>query len=80
VYAYAFGELLVLALYQEYKRSENGFSDKYIDMLRAGGSDWPENIVGKLGLDITQADFWENGMRAIENMIEQAEELAEKVD
>ena len=80
VYAYAFGELLVLALYQEYRRSENGFSDKYIEMLRAGGSDWPENIVGKLGLDITQPDFWDNGLSAIEQMIKQAEELAKKIN
>mgnify|MGYP000669335728 FL=1 len=80
VYAYAFGELLVLALYQEYTRSENGFSDKYIEMLRAGGSDWPENIVGKLGLDITQPDFWDNGLSAIEGMIKQAEELATKIN
>lgn len=79
VYAYAFGELLVLALYEEYTRSKNGFSDKYISMLQAGGSDWPENIVGKLGLDITQPDFWENGLSAIEKMIEQAEELAKKI-
>ena len=80
VYAYAFGELLVLALYQEYTRSENGFSDKYIEMLRAGGSDWPENIVGKLGLDITQPDFWDNGLTAIKEMIKQAEELAKNID
>ncbi len=80
VYAYAFGELLVLALYQEYTRSENGFSDKYIEMLRAGGSDWPENIVGKLGLDITQPDFWDNGLTAIKAMIKQAEELAKNID
>lgn len=80
VYAYAFGELLVLALYQEYRQSENGFSDKYIEMLRAGGSDWPENIVGTLGLDITQPDFWDNGLSAIEEMIKQAEELAKKIN
>lgn len=80
VYAYAFGELLVLALYQEYTRSKNGFSDKYIEMLRAGGSDWPENIVGKLGLDITQPDFWDNGLTAIEEMIQQAEKLAKKIN
>ncbi|WP_445666188.1 M3 family oligoendopeptidase [Fodinibius sp. AD559] len=80
VYAYAFGELLVLALYQQYTRSQNGFSDKYIEMLRAGGSDWPENIVGKLGLDITQPDFWDNGLAAIEEMIKQAEELAKKIN
>ncbi|GAA5521281.1 M3 family oligoendopeptidase [Aliifodinibius salicampi] len=79
VYAYAFGELLVLALYEEYRQSKNGFSDRYIEMLRAGGSDWPEHIVGKLGLDITQPDFWNKGLVAVEQMIEQAEELAQKV-
>lgn len=80
VYAYAFGELLVLALYQQYTSSKNGFSDKYIEMLQAGGSDWPENIVGQLGLDITQPDFWDNGLAAIEEMIKQAEELAKKIN
>ncbi|WP_142713177.1 M3 family oligoendopeptidase [Fodinibius sediminis] len=79
VYAYAFGELLVLALYKQYTQSENGFSDAYIDMLRAGGADWPEQIVGKLGLDITKPDFWDGGLSAIEQMIEQAEELAQKI-
>ncbi len=80
VYAYAFGELLVLALYEEYTRSKNGFSDKYLDMLRAGGSDWPENIVGKLGLDITRPDFWDKGLRAIDKMVEEAEELAQQIN
>ncbi len=80
VYAYAFGELLVLALYDSYTNSSNGFADRYIEMLKAGGSDWPENIVGKMGLDITQPDFWSNGLNAIERLIEQAEELAEDVD
>lgn len=80
VYAYAFGELLVLALYDEYTRSSEGFSDKYLEMLRAGGSDWPENIVGKVGLDITQPDFWDNGLNAIERLIEQAEELSKKIN
>lgn len=80
VYAYAFGELLVLALYEEYKHSGNGFSDKYLAMLKAGGSDWPENIVGKLGLDITKPNFWDNGLTAIEKMVEQAEELAQQLN
>ncbi|HET6528626.1 MAG TPA: M3 family oligoendopeptidase [Balneolaceae bacterium] len=79
VYAYAFGELLVLALYEEYTRSQNGFSEKYLEMLRAGGSDRPENIVGKLGLDITRPDFWNQGLTAIENMVEQAEKLAKQL-
>ncbi|MGK7369213.1 MAG: M3 family oligoendopeptidase [Candidatus Halalkalibacterium sp. M3_1C_030] len=80
VYAYAFGELLVLALYEEYTRSENGFSDKYISMLEAGGSDWPENIVSKVGLDITDRDFWDKGLSAVEKMVEQAEELAQQIN
>lgn len=79
VYAYAFGELLVLALYEQYRQSENGFADRYMEMLRAGGADWPERIVGKLGLDITQPGFWDKGLHAIEQMIEQAEELAQNI-
>ncbi len=77
VYAYAFGELLVLALYEEYTQQKNGFADKYVEMLRTGGADWPEDIVAKVGLDITQPDFWNKGLTAIEKMIEQAEALAE---
>jgi len=80
VYAYAFGELLVLALYEEYTRSKNGFSEKYLDMLKAGGSDWPENIVAKVGLDITRPTFWNKGLAAIERMVEQAEELSHNVN
>ncbi len=80
VYAYAFGELLVLALYEEYTQSSNGFADKYISMLEAGGSDWPENIVAKVGLDITQPDFWDKGLQAIERMVTRAEELAEQLN
>lgn len=80
VYAYAFGELLVLALYEEYTRSQNGFAEKYMEMLRTGGADWPENIVAKVGLDITRPDFWNKGLTAIEKMIAEAEELANKID
>ncbi|WP_138430148.1 M3 family oligoendopeptidase [Fodinibius saliphilus] len=80
VYAYAFGELLVLALYDEYTRSQDGFAENYMDMLRTGGSDWPENIVGKMGLDITKPDFWTKGLNAIARMVEEAEELANKIN
>lgn len=79
VYAYAFGELLVLALYEEYTHSKNGFADNYIEMLRTGGADWPEQMIGKLGLDITDPNFWNQGLSTIEQMISEAEELAEKV-
>lgn len=79
VYAYAFGELLVLALYEAYTQSENGFSKKYMSMLEAGGSDWPEHIVAKVGLDITQPDFWDKGLSTVDKMITQAEELAQQI-
>ena len=79
VYAYAFGELLVLALYEEYTQKPDGFADKYLDLLRAGGSDWPENIVGKLGLDINDPSFWNRGMNAISQLVNQAEELSTKI-
>jgi oligoendopeptidase F len=78
VYAYAFGELLVLALYAEYERTGDGFSERYLDLLAAGGSDWPRALVGRFGLDLTDADFWQQGLDAIEELIDDAEELAEK--
>ncbi len=76
VYAYAFGELLVLALYEQYRRQPDGFADHYLDLLRAGGSDLPERIVAKAGVDITRPDFWETGLKLFEAMVDEAEELA----
>jgi oligoendopeptidase F len=76
VYAYAFGELLVLALYDSYKSSKNGFSDKYLSLLEAGGSDWPHNLVSTMGLDIKDRNFWSRGLNIFEGMVKEAEELA----
>lgn len=76
VYAYAFGELLVLALYEEYRTRGPSFADAYLDLLAAGGSDWPHNLVGRLGVDLTARDFWDNGLQAVETLIEEAERLA----
>ncbi len=80
VYAYAFGELLVLALYDVYRQTEEkDFSEKYLSILEAGGSDWPHNLVAKIGLDIKDPAFWENGISLFENMISDAEKLAESL-
>ncbi|TNE71616.1 M3 family oligoendopeptidase [bacterium] len=76
VYAYAFGELLVLALYELYKQGKPGFEDTYVELLSAGGSRKPEELVGMFGFDIQSADFWKSGIRVVESMIEEAEELA----
>ncbi len=76
VYAYAFGELLVLALYARYQEEGPAFADKYIGLLEAGGSDWPHRLVGRLGVDLTDLGFWHQGLSAIEALVEQAESLA----
>ncbi len=76
VYAYAFGELLVLALYERYQQEGPGFAAKYRDLLAAGGSDWPHVLVSKLGIDLQDPDFWDQGLDAIEALVEEAEALA----
>jgi oligoendopeptidase F len=76
VYAYAFGELLVLALYARYQESPEGFPGAYRDLLAAGGSDWPEELVRPLGVDLKDPDFWDKGLGMIEELVEQAEDMA----
>jgi oligoendopeptidase F len=79
VYAYAFGELLVLALYARYEQARDGFADGYLKMLSAGGSDWPHEIVKPLGIDLADPDFWSHGLNILDGMVRQAEELAEQI-
>jgi len=76
VYAYAFGELLVLALYARYQQAPDGFANTYIAMLAAGGSDWPHEIVKPLGVDLTDPAFWGHGLSILETMVSEAEALA----
>ncbi|MEQ9266015.1 MAG: M3 family oligoendopeptidase [Balneolaceae bacterium] len=79
VYAYAFGELLVLALYEEYSNRPEGFADRYIELLSAGGSEWPHNLVSKMGLDIRDPEFWNKGLASFERMIDEAEALKQQI-
>ncbi len=76
VYAYAFGELLVLALYARYRQDGAGFADEYVEMLSKGGADWPHEIVRPLGVDLTDPGFWGNGVRILEDLVVEAEGLA----
>lgn len=78
VYAYAFGELLVLALYARYRKVGDSFAEKYLELLESGGSDWPHILLGKLDIDLNDPDFWKEGLSAIEDMVVKAEKLAEK--
>ena len=79
VYAYAFGELLVLALYAKYLDEGPAFAEQYVDLLRAGGSDYPHELVGKLGIDLRDPDFWDRGLDAIAVLVDEAEALADRV-
>jgi oligoendopeptidase F len=78
VYAYAFGELLVLALYARYQEAGPAFAPAYLEMLTAGGSDWPHELVKPLGVDLTDPGFWHQGLRILDEMVAQAEGLAEQ--
>jgi oligoendopeptidase F len=79
VYAYAFGNLLVLALYARYQEVGEEFAAGYLDMLAAGGSDWPHEIVKPFGVDLTAPDFWNEGLQILDEMVAEAEELAGQV-
>jgi oligoendopeptidase F len=75
-YAYAFGELLVLALVQKYKQEGQSFVPRYLDLLARGGSDAPHVLLGKLDVDVNDPAFWELGLRLIGDMVAEAEALA----
>lgn len=73
-YAYSFGNLLVLALYRTYKEQGESFIPKYLDLLAAGGSQSPQAILSKMGVDMTSETFWQSGFDTIKHMVEQLEE------
>jgi oligoendopeptidase F len=75
-YAYAFGELLVLALVQKYKQEGPAFVPRYLGLLAAGGSEAPHVLLARLGVDVTDPGFWELGLRLLDGMVSEAESLA----
>ena len=75
VYAYAFGQLLVLALYQQYRAEGEAFKPRYLKILAAGGSDAPVRILSEAGIDIYSAEFWQGGFDVIADMVTQLEAL-----
>jgi oligoendopeptidase F len=70
-YAYSFGQLLVLALYRRYKLEGKAFIPGYLELLATGGSQRPQEILSKVGVDITDADFWRGGFSVVEELIDQ---------
>ncbi len=75
VYAYAFGELLVLSLYAMYQKGEDGFVSRYLDLLRAGGSATPYEMLAPFGIDLRDPGFWDQGLGFIDGMVEDVERL-----
>ena len=71
VYAYAFGEGVVGALYQVYTAGMDGFEDKYFDMLRAGGSKHHKELFAPFGIDATDPGFWSCGLNIISGYIDE---------
>ncbi len=75
VYAYAFGQLLVLSLYQRYQKEGDSFKPGYIKILEAGGSKAPAAILAESGIDINSQDFWQGGFDVIDGMVKELEDL-----
>jgi len=75
VYAYAFGDCLVNSLYARYREAEEGFAEKYLAMLRAGGSKHHKELLAPFGLDASDPSFWEKGLSVIENFVSEIEAL-----
>jgi oligoendopeptidase F len=75
VYAYAFGQLLVLSLYQQFKVEGEAFKPRYLKILAAGGSQAPEKILTEAGIDIRSAAFWQGGFDVVKRTVEQLEAL-----
>lgn len=75
VYAYAFGDCLVNALYARYENAHEGFTEHYMDLLRAGGSKPYNELLAPFGLDARDPSFWQAGLNVISGFIDELEAL-----
>ncbi|MEM7210524.1 MAG: M3 family oligoendopeptidase [Pseudomonadota bacterium] len=75
VYAYAFGDGLVNALYAVYEQGDAGFQDKYFEMLAAGGTLHHKELLAPFGLDASDPAFWDKGLSLISSMIDELETM-----
>jgi oligoendopeptidase F len=75
VYAYAFGDCLVNSLYAAYQSAAPGFAEKYLDMLRAGGSKRHKELLAPFGLDASDPGFWKKGLSVIAGFIDELEAM-----
>lgn len=75
VYAYAFGQLLALALYKQYKEEGDNMIPRYVEILAAGGSEAPVDILRRAGIDVYSADFWQGGFDYLAEQLAHLESL-----
>lgn len=75
VYAYAFGQLLVLALYKQYKDEGESFKPKYVKLLSTGGSEAPMKMLAEAGFDVRKAEFWQGGFDVLNGMVDELEKM-----
>jgi oligoendopeptidase F len=76
VYAYAFGNLLAMSVYHRYLEVGPSFVDDYLGFLAAGGSTRPDELVKRIGMDITNPAFWDAGLDILAGMVAEVERLA----
>jgi oligoendopeptidase F len=77
VYAYAYGQLLALSVYERYEQTGPELVPRYLEMLAAGGSRAPEELGAIVGVDLTDPGFWTAGLDLVERQLEEAEAAAE---
>ncbi len=73
VYAYAFGDCLVNSLYAVYEQASDGFAERYLDMLAAGGTLRHKELLAPFGLDASDPKFWDKGLSVIRGLIDELE-------
>jgi oligoendopeptidase F len=76
VYSYAFGNLLAFSVYQRYLERGPSFVNDYLDFLASGGSTRPDELVKRIGMDITNPSFWDSGLNILDGMVTEVERLA----
>ncbi len=74
-YSYIFGELVVLALFEQYQEEGEPFLSRLIHLLESGGSRSPEDLLLQLGVDVSRADFWEKGFQIIRRFLDELKSL-----
>ncbi len=78
VYAYSFGQLLVLALYKQFKSEGENFKPKYLKLLSTGGSEAPAKVLADAGIDFRLRSFWQGGFDVIGDLVSQLEKIPVK--